>query len=141
MKLEYAFCAKFADVGLDGLMSAIGVGLDSLNTAQFPAVVSGMAVAGCVTVPLEEVEGDHKMRIELFGPSGDKHPLELEFPVVVQRVEGVTRPPRWSFAVTLQNVVFGVQGRHEFRLLIDGRQIGSVALHVDRQAASQGGQT
>jgi hypothetical protein len=141
MELEYAFCAKFADVGTDGFVTLFGGGIDSIAAAQFPTILLTLAVTGCVTVPLEEANGDHQMRIELFGPTGDRHPLEIEFPVMV-RVSPADPPraPRLNFAVCLQNLIFGMAGRHEFRISVDGRQLGTVPLYITRQADALGGQ-
>jgi hypothetical protein len=141
MELKYVFCAKFADIGPDGLFAAIGGGLDSVAVPQLPAIIQALSVVGCVTVPLEEVHGGHRMRIEMFGPTGDRHPVEIEFPVTVQvNTDEPRRAPRWTFAIGLQNVVFGMEGRHEFRLSVDGNPLGIVPLHMKRQAADEGGQ-
>ncbi len=81
------------------------------------------------------------MRIELFGPTGERHPLEVEFPVDAKcDPNEPTQLVPWSFALALQNVVFGAEGRHEFRLLFDKRQLGTVALYVKRQTIEQGDQ-
>jgi hypothetical protein len=142
MELVYAFCAKFADVGPDGLLSVIGGGIDSVNVPQFPAAIAAIAVVGCVSVPLEECEGDHRLQIELFGPTGDRNPLEIDFPLDFHpRLDAPPRDPRMSFAVSLQNLLFGVDGRHQFRILVDSRQLGTIPFYVIRQAAAQEGQT
>jgi hypothetical protein len=142
MELVYAFCAKFADIGPDGFFSVLGGGIDSVNVAQLPTIISAIAVVGGVSVPLEECQGDHRLQIELVGPTGDRNPLEIDFPMDLRpRPDAPPRDPRMSFAVSLQNLVFGVDGRHEFRILVDKRQLGVIPFYVIRQAVAQEGQT
>ena len=40
MELDYGFCAKFADIGPDGRVGAIGGGVSLLAVPQLPAALS-----------------------------------------------------------------------------------------------------
>jgi hypothetical protein len=132
MKVDYAFCAKYAEVGADGLFSSIGSGLEVLQPNQLPGALPMIALVIHATVSTEECQDEHQLCVELFGPDNERLPLDVKFPVPIigLRKEAPEVPPTFCCAINMMNVHFPSPGDYEFRISTDGKVIGRVALYM-----------
>ena len=137
MELEYAFVAKFADVHPDGYFSVIGGGVRAIAVAQLPASHAALAVMVSVGLLPDECQSERRMQLELFDPNGVRQPLEIDFPLPTPRRPEDQHQVGICAAINLAGVLFGTCGRHEFRISVDGRQLGVVGLLVTLTNAQQ----
>jgi hypothetical protein len=136
MKVDYAFCAKYAEVGSDGLFSSIGGGLEVIQPNQLPGAIPTITLVFRVAIPLEECQSSHQLCVELFGPTKEKLPLEVEIPVAAigPRVDVPELTPAFCCAINMANVLISLPGDYEFRISADGKAIGAAVLYVQPAA-------
>jgi hypothetical protein len=110
--------------------SAIGIFTDVYAT-RFPVVLNPLAVYACVSDAL----GTYDLAVEL---------VDLEEDRVIGRVHGLKLAAKdklatHDFGIRFVNTVFQKAGKYEFKLLADGRLLGSKTLRVRELPARPAG--
>ncbi len=106
--------------------SAIGIFTDVFTT-KFPLVLNPLAVYASIG----DAIGVYDLSIELVELAADR---------VIARVHGIKLQAKeklasHDFGVRLVNTIFPRPGKYEFRLLADGRLVGSKTLNVREMPA------
>lgn len=147
MELQYAICARYAEVTPDGFFAVFGGGIDSIQLNQLPGAVPMMSLLIRLTARTEELQEEHRLRGDLFSPREERQPLEVDFPLPTNLSPGRQnlnseqphRPISFNCALSLTNLTFPEAGEYTFRISLDGRQLGNIGLFVNK-AGQQGGQ-
>jgi hypothetical protein len=135
MELAYGFLAKFVDLTPEGVFSAIGGGFDTLHTSDLPITIPSAAVFARILTGPGEWGREHRVRLQLVDPDGEKLPVDIDFPFTPTQHSGAEhRAKGVNFGVNIVNIVLPKPGKYEFRVLVDNERIGAVAFFVRRKA-------
>jgi hypothetical protein len=133
MELEDIFLARFAELGPDGLFTAVGGGLNRINAGRFPWSWGFLFLLARYRLSLEEAQRRHTLAIEREFPGGQVESISPEFPMVQLATPAETGPDgRVGFGLSycLVNLIFPQAGVYKYRLKIDGQRIGEAKLLV-----------
>jgi hypothetical protein len=143
MQLEYIFLARYAELAPDGLFTVVGGGVDRINAGGFPWSWGYLFLVAQVRLPIQEAQREHRTAVERETPAGQIEPIGAESPMtpVPPTVEvGIDGNVRFSFNLSLVNLIFPEAGVYKYRLKIDGREIGTAELLVAGPTKGEQGQ-
>jgi hypothetical protein len=133
MELIYVIPADAAQAVPNGKFSLLGGGIENINALAFPAVHSGLALVVRLRVLASEAEQDHKFSIDITGPkdfrvrSGD---IAQFRPISSRSVPD--RPFAVNLILNMPLLVFPEPGTYHFCLFVDGQQVGTFPLDVQK---------
>lgn len=110
-------------------VSLVGI-FEGISASAFPAVHHSLAIYAKVT----DAEGSYDFRLQLIHL--DKAQLIAE--TADLKAQATSRLATGEILVTMLGIEFPEPGLYEFRLLANGRYVGSKTLRVDRTTASGG---
>src|SRR5262245_12456575 len=118
MKLEDIFFARFAELGPDGLFTAIGGGLNRINAGGFPWTWGLLFLVVRIRLTTEEAQGQHTTAVERETPNGQIEPIEPESPMMTMPATADVGPDGrvgLTFIVCLVNLAFPESGVYKYR--------------------------
>lgn len=132
MQYRYGFLARAADVMPDGSFAVLGGGYNYLLLAEMPGFVN-VAVVTAFAVEAADYGREHRFMLEVRDPSGRR----------LVQLEGAGRPERspefpdatldFVFVFNVISAVVADPGEYRFGVAVDGEQVGSVALLVEKR--------
>jgi hypothetical protein len=141
MQLRGIFLARFAEVGHDGLFTAVGGGIDAIQTGGFPWAWGLMYLLCQIRLTKEEAIGEHVQVIERETPDGQIEPLLPGTPMMQMPATAHTGPDGnvgLTISFPLYNSIFPRAGVYKYRFKIDDQAVGVAELLVT--GPEQGGQ-
>jgi hypothetical protein len=134
MELESIFFARYAEIGPDGLFTAVGAGLNRIDAGGFPWAWGFLFLLARVRLTIEEGQGQHVTAVERETPTGQVEPI-------IGSESSMMRVPPWAalgpdgkvgiaFNVCLAQLMFPVPGVYKYRFKIDGQEVGVAQLLV-----------
>lgn len=132
MRLEYAFCANYAETGEAGSVAVMGAGINVLRVATLPAQVRTLYVIARVTFTPEERDRPHELEVDLLGPDGKRlfgWPL-MALMVPAARADLPEVPSAATCITALTAPMFAHAGEHRFRFSAAGQVLGSTSFWV-----------
>jgi hypothetical protein len=136
MDLEYIFLARFADLSDDGLFTVHGGGMKTIVGEQFPVTWPLLCLVARVRATPSEFAAPRRMAIERVAPTGDVVVVgeEAASPSSASARPGVTRDPDGRICLNIcagmLGQVFPVPGVYQFRVKMDGKEIGATNIKV-----------
>jgi hypothetical protein len=132
MRLEYAFCANYAETGDAGTVSVVGAGINVLRVATLPAQVRTLYVIARVTFTPEERDRQHELQVDLLGPDGERlSGWPLVAPMLpVARADLPEVPSAATSVTALTAPVFTHAGEYRFRFSAAGQVLGGTSFWV-----------
>ena len=126
MEVDLAVIADAANVSQEGKLNILGV-FDTIWAGKFPFRYGTMVFVVRVTASFSE-EGSHPMEVRLNDADGVRL-FQAEGPLQVSgSVPG--RPVRPHLIMGLSGITFTEPGDYSFEVIVDGRHLRSVPLHV-----------
>jgi hypothetical protein len=138
MRVVYAFLADSATDAANGKTDIVGLGLDHVFAAAVPALHPHLTLVCRLEATLTECDVEHQVRIELWGPDGER---------MVQVGGAVTphrntlephQPSSQTIVLNFEGLVFPVFGDYGFHILIDNLELGTVPFYVRQATAPTG---
>jgi hypothetical protein len=131
MEVAYAIIATAAHMEPDGRLFLLNGGLEHIHVVYKQGVQTMLlSLAGKITFPPEECGREHEVQIELCHSDGEV--IESVTPDRVTPL--VPRPPSRlgtaSFLLHFLGIPFRKEGRHLFRILVDGHRLREVDFNV-----------
>ncbi|HEY4036764.1 MAG TPA: hypothetical protein VGL94_22635 [Ktedonobacteraceae bacterium] len=133
MELIYVIPADAAQAAPNGKFSLLGGGIENINALTFPTVQPGLALVVRLRVLPSEAEQDYKFSVHIIGPkdfrviSGDI----AEFRPISSH--GVSeRPFAVNLILNMPLLVFPEPGTYRFCLYVDGQEVGTFPLDVQK---------
>jgi hypothetical protein len=137
MEIAYAFMAKFADTSADGTFALVGGGWDGVKTPTIPINVPAMALVVHLSANPDECGREHNLDINLFGPTGAQFPFSGHLPFIpVLDQNSPDHRVGVNCIVGMLGMTFAEQGDYQFRLSVDGLQLGIVTFSVIHRPVS-----
>jgi hypothetical protein len=133
MQLEDIFFAKFAELTPDGLFTAVGGGLNRINTAGFPWAWGFLFLVVRIRLTTEEAKAPHATSIERETPDGQTELITPESPMLTMPPTADLGPDGrvgLTFILCLANLVFREAGVYKYRFKIDGQEVGVAKLFL-----------
>lgn len=140
MNVSLAFLADAATVHPDGKLSALGLGVDTINTTTFPTQVPSLAVVVKVEFSPTECDRQHVIEVVPLDADGKLFSNPLRQPVTPPR--NAVDPTLPSGAQAILNYLmlqFTKAGAYAFSIIVDGREVKSLPLRVVMAPAMAGG--
>ncbi len=136
MRVE-AFLAEHAAVGADDMITAMGIGFDSIAAPVFPARHTRMALVLRLVLSPSECGQAHTLRIDLLDPDGVEL-LRQEQGFALARATSESYRPRVMPVVWhIDNLVFPAPGDYAFHVLVDTLELAVVPLYVRYRSPTQ----
>jgi hypothetical protein len=135
MELADAFLANAAEIQPDGRFFVLGGNIEVLRTPLFPFHQPTLSVVVGVRASAGECGREHHLQVTAVGPDGQAicPAFDLPFTPVIE-AGPPRRIPKFGAVMTIQGVVFPVEGEYRFSLLVNGQVIGSITLYIERTA-------
>ena len=130
MKLNYAFIAKYAELGADGNFSVIGGGWDAVGVATLPFVSPPIAVVTCFRPDPSDVGQEQCIDVQMFSPEGYATPLRFETKMTPASEPGRSMIANIVWLVGAGYAFFSTAGLYEFRINVNGVLAGIVPFEV-----------
>lgn len=130
MEVAYQFLAQVADTADTGLVHAMGIGMDTVESPSFPAIMMPFAIVTALKVEANEVGADHNFRLQLLKP--DEEWISISEPRPFKTIPHPTRPEQYTYAniVARLNLAFSKPGDYALRLLVDDDPMQPISLRV-----------
>lgn len=129
MRIDYVFlCDAATEQG--GKMNALGIGIDRLSAATFPATHARLTFAAKLSFDHEDA-GSHHFRVRVVDADGREIGSPIEGKLNVAFAEG-RRSTGANLLVDLLNIEFQAPGPHEISLNMDAAEIVALPLEVQR---------
>jgi hypothetical protein len=130
MEIDFALLADAATVDAAGKLNVLGV-FDRIQARDFPARHGRISLVMRFSAGVGEA-GAHQVEIRLRGPE-DQELIRLDGRMELgagarQVPEGIKVPQ----VLNLDGIAFPVPGLYSFEILVDGEQIHSVPLHLEK---------
>lgn len=136
MELAYGILASAAEFTPEGKVYVLGGDFDIIHTDTVPVRQPAMAVVVKLLVQPTECEREHQLRVDFIDQDGAKvHPeISLPFtphvrPGYPQRAVGV------GLVLNYQGLELSREGGYAFHIMVDGLEMGSIPLYVERKVA------
>jgi len=136
MELRFAFLALNADHSQSGELWVATADFDRIVTAGLPIQTKFCVVAKFTVLP-DEVEQPHTVRLELTKPDGQRVPMGTEQPVSARRHPVDPNLPTGASIIMNLGLPIEARGQHTFHILADGREVKTLPLFVDVEAAPE----
>jgi hypothetical protein len=133
MNLRFIFLARLAEIGPDGLVTAVGAGIDRIDTGGFPWAWGLMSFIAQLRLTKEEASGEHVQSVERETPDGQIEPLLTGAPMMRVTPAAYTGPDGnvgLTVCLPLMNSIFPRAGVYKYRFKIDGQTLGETELLV-----------
>ncbi len=129
MKVPLAVLADAAVANpIDGKLSIIGGGFDTIQCQQFPTKHPQIALALRVQFSSSETGRPHKLEVQAVDADG--HQFQPPFAVDVTPPKNGTEPANVQLVGNFQQLVFEKPAEYAFNVLVDGSEVASVPLRV-----------
>jgi hypothetical protein len=132
MRLVLALACESALVRPDGRMDVTGV-FNQLAAPGFPASQDAMTAVFVLEWGPHEA-GRQPLRADLLEPSTDKPVLTIQGHTDVDPASG-DPPAHTRLVMPLENVVFPIEGRYEFRLTAGGESLPAFSIFLHQAPA------
>jgi hypothetical protein len=135
MDLAYAFFADAADPASDGRFHVLGGGTTGVMIPDLPASLATLCVVMGLRGNPEECKAMHEVRIQARNPDGSSlvGSHTRIGPLPPHPVGG--RDSLFCLITKFPFLTFSQYGTHIFTFGVDGKELGMLAFHVDRQPA------
>jgi hypothetical protein len=133
MHLRVIFLARYAEIGLDGLFTAVGGGIDRINVEGFPWAWGIMFLIAQLRLTREEALGEHVQAVERETPNGQVEPIVTGAPMLRMPSTAEIGPDGnvgLTVSAPLYNSIFPQAGVYKYRFMIDGQAVGVAELLV-----------
>jgi hypothetical protein len=133
MELESIFFARYAELGPDGMFTAVGGGLNKIKAASFPWSWDFLFLLARVRLTIEEGREQHRTAVERETPNGQVEPIGAESPMMPLPSTAELGPDGRvgiNFNVCLTSLYFPEAGVYKYRFKIDGHELGVAHLLV-----------
>ena len=130
MKFSYLLFADAANVGGDGKVNALGIGIRQVQVREFPVALTGVVLGAAETD--RSGFGDYLVRLTLIGPDGTRQLLQEGLLTVADRPSIDDRYPlTMSVRFSVTGVIIERPASYKFRLQI-GRASRDYAFVVEQ---------
>lgn len=132
MHLNYMILADAAEVSQLGKLAMLGGNIDQFNVPALPAMIGALALIVNLVVEPEEVEKPHTAFLEVINSEGQNilPKTSFEFTPHPNGPMSAELPVRYLVVGNLSGLVFIQPGKHIFRMLVDGEEMGSLPVVV-----------
>lgn len=129
MELKLGVIADAANVADQGKLNILGEFNQITSTGPPPVIWPMFTLVARLEAPT--VEGtQHKVGIDLVDGDGKSIlPGRIEGPIKFS-AQGPGRPLRANLIAQLQGMIFPAFGTYEFHIIVDGRSVGTIPVHI-----------
>ena len=130
MLFKYAFLANSAELGQEGRISALGLGIDGILVPSLPTAFPSLAVVACFLFQAEECGRQHHIRVSVLRPDGTPS-VESEIVVAPEIVPfAPQRPVQQQMIVNLFNLQVNSEGEHTIVFACEPGEGGAIGFAV-----------
>lgn len=129
-EIEFAFLADAADTTPGQKFHVIGGGVSRIGGPGFPLRHPHLALVMSLVVTAAELDREHEITFTLLSPKGREVASAASKLVAHGTADG--SDTTITFAVDLWNLTFEEEGRHTFRILVNGSERKRLDLTVTR---------
>jgi hypothetical protein len=133
MELVCIILADAAQAHPDGKFSLLGGGIENIRVIAFPVVQPGLALVARLRLLASETEQGHKFSVDIIDPKGFQVKSGDVAEFKPTPLHGVSDHPLMvNLILNMSLLVFPEPGIYHFRLYVDGQQMGTFPLDVQK---------
>jgi hypothetical protein len=132
MQFRYGFVARAADVMPDGSFAVLGGGYNYVVFRQMPGTLN-LAIIASFTVDSADYSREHRFALEVRDPDG-KPVFALDGAGCPEKNEDFPSAQlEFGFVFNITNLLFIEPGAYQFRISVDGSEVGIISFLTKRQ--------
>lgn len=135
MRVVYAVLADSAVDSGNGKTDVSGMGFDHIYSTATPARHGQLVLVLRLEASLPECGQEHHIRIELWGPDGERLVQGAGSVIPQRNAVEPHQPSGQTLILNFRGLVFPAYGDYGFHILVDNLELGTVPFYV-REAAT-----